>query len=142
MMLPRGILGLKKNTRRRCLCCRQLFRCHPRTRSQQRYCSDPPCRAASKKASQARWLGKPENQGYFSGPQHVSRVQAWREIHPEYGRKLRRKSPALQETINSQPIERSGESVDLALQETMRLQAAAVVDTNRVRNDGALQDVM
>lgn len=128
MMHPRGILGLKKNTRRRCLCCRQLFRCHPRTRTHQRYCSDPTCRAVSKKASQARWLGKPENQGHFSGPQHVSRVQAWREANPGYGGKIRRKAPALQETMISQPIEQSRESLILPLQDAIGLQVIADAD--------------
>lgn len=141
MMCPRGILGLKKNTRRRCLCCRQLFRCHPRTRSQQRYCAQPTCRAASKKASQARWLGKAENQGYFSGPQHVSRVQAWRQSHPEYG-KSRRKRPPLQETMISQPIERSRETSGLALQEPIRLEVPTVAGPNGVLADSALQDLM
>jgi hypothetical protein len=119
-----------------------LFRCHPRTRSQQRYCSAPTCRAASKKASQARWLGKPENQGYFSGPQHVSRVQAWRETHPGYGGKTRRKAPALQETMISQPIERSRESMILPLQDAIGLQVIAAADPTGVRNGSALQDVM
>ena len=141
MMRPRGILGLKKNTRRRCLCCRQLFRCHPRTRSQQRYCTQPTCRAASKKASQARWLGKAENQGYFSGPQHVSRVQEWRQRHPEYG-KLRQRRSLLQETMISQPIERSRETSDLALQEPIRLQVPAVAGPNSMLADSALQDLM
>jgi len=142
MMLPRGILGLKKNTRRRCLSCRQLFRCHPRTRLQQKFCSEPTCRAASKKASQARWLGKVENQGYFSGPQHVSRVQAWRQMNPEYAQKSRRKRPALQETIKTQPLEPSRENSDLPLQDPMRLQVAVTVGPNGLYADGALQDPM
>jgi len=54
--------------RRKCKCCRRLFRPDPRSRRHQRYCSEPPCRAASKAASQARWLAKPENQGYFRDP--------------------------------------------------------------------------
>ena len=142
MMQPRGTLGLKKNTRRRCLCCRQLFRCHPRTRSQQRYCSEVKCRAASKKASQARWLGKPENQGYFSGPQHVSRVRAWRESHPEYGRGLIAKDPALQDSISRQPLERPRKSAVLTLQEPIQRQIPATADPNGVWTVGALQDVM
>jgi hypothetical protein len=32
------------------------------------YCLASTCRAASKAASQARWLAKPENQDYFRGP--------------------------------------------------------------------------
>jgi len=63
--------------RRKCKCCRRLFRPDPRSRRHQRYCSEPPCRAASKAASQARWLAKPENQGYFRDPWHVIWVRAW-----------------------------------------------------------------
>jgi hypothetical protein len=47
----------------------RLYYPHPRTRSLQRYCSEPQCRAASKKASQRRWLQKPENRmGVFGEP--------------------------------------------------------------------------
>jgi hypothetical protein len=42
--------------RRKCKCCLKLFRPDPRNRHHQRYCSVPACRAASKAASQARWL--------------------------------------------------------------------------------------
>ena len=76
--------------RRKCKCCLKLFRPDPRNRHHQRYCSVPACRAASKAASQARWLTKPENQGYFRGPVNVARVQAWRSRHPGYWRKRRR----------------------------------------------------
>ena len=76
--------------RRKCICCRKLFRPDPRNRHHQRYCSAPVCRAASKAASQARWLAKPENQDYFRGPVNVARVQLWRSRHPGYGRGGRR----------------------------------------------------
>ena len=73
--------------RRKCKCCLKLFRPDPRNRHHQRYCSVPACRAASKAASQARWLAVAENQGYFRGPVNVARVQAWRSHHPGYWRK-------------------------------------------------------
>ena len=38
--------------RRKCKCCRTLFRPDPRNRRHQRYCSAASCRAASKAASQ------------------------------------------------------------------------------------------
>ena len=50
-----------RGERRKCKCCRKLFRPDPRNRHHQYYCSAPSCRAASKAASQARWLGQPEN---------------------------------------------------------------------------------
>ena len=64
--MPRG-------RRRKCKCCLKLFLPDPCNRRHQRYCSAPRCRRTSKAASQARWLGKPENQGYFRDPWHVPR---------------------------------------------------------------------
>jgi hypothetical protein len=64
--------------RRKCKCCLRLFRPDPRNRRHQRFCATPSCKAASKADSQARWRAKPENQGDFSGPLSVARVQAWR----------------------------------------------------------------
>ena len=83
--------------RRKCKCCLKLFRPDPRNRRHQRYCSATGCRAASKSASQARWLSTPENQGYFRGAVNVARVQAWRSRHPGYWRKGRRAGIALQD---------------------------------------------
>ena len=111
---------MTKNKRRRCLHCRHLFHRHPRTRTQQRFCSAPACRAASKKASQLRWLRKPENQDYFRGVQHVSRVQAWREKHREYGREEPVTAEPLQEMIMGQPVDGLKKSDGLALQEMMQ----------------------
>lgn len=111
---------MTKNKRRRCLHCRHLFHRHPRTRTQQKFCSAPACRAASKKASQQRWLRKPENQDYFRGVQHVSRVQAWREKQREYGREEPLTAEPLQEMIMGQPVDGIKKSGGLALQEMMR----------------------
>src|SRR5581483_3339247 len=130
MMQPREDSWLKKNKRRRCLCCQQLFHRNPRTRSQQKYCSEPRCRAASKRASQQRWLRKPENQDYFCGPQHVRRVQAWREAHPDYGRESRNRCRPLQDTIKRQSIDRAKEFAGLALQDQIRPQVPDTVDRN------------
>ena len=65
----------------------EVFRPDPRNRRHQRYCAAPRCRRASKAASQARWLGKPANQGYFRDAWHVARVRAWRSRHPGYWRR-------------------------------------------------------
>jgi hypothetical protein len=111
---------VKKNKRRRCLHCRQLFHRHPRTRTQQKYCSAATCRAASKKASQQRWLRKPENQDYFHGAQHVNRVRAWREKSPKYRRESPLSAGLLQEMIIGQSIDGIEESATLALQEMIQ----------------------
>lgn len=134
---------MKKNKRRRCLCCGQLFHCHPRTRSQQKYCAEPACRAASKKASQRRWLQKAENRDYFCGPQHVSRVQRWREAHRQNGQK---KAPPpgqlLQETITGQPVEQMRKSSSLALQDPIRPQGPDTREQIGTWGTSALQDAM
>jgi hypothetical protein len=133
---------VKKNKRRRCLGCQKLYYPHPRTRALQRYCPEPECRAASKKASQRRWLQKPQNRDYFRGPQHVSRVQAWREEHPDYGQKVAVSGQPLQETIMGQPVDHSGESSTLALQEMIPLQPAEAVAETGFWVAEALQDSM
>ncbi len=91
--------------RRKCMCCKKLFRPDPRNRRHQSYCSAPTCKAASKTASQARWLAKPENQDYFRGPVNAARVKAWRSRHPGYWREDRRSGSALQENSMAQPAD-------------------------------------
>ncbi len=77
---------MAKTGQRKCLCCKDLFDPDPRNINRQRYCSNADCRLASKLASQATWLAKPENMDYFRDPLHVVRVQAWRAAHPGYSR--------------------------------------------------------
>jgi hypothetical protein len=43
--------------------------------------------SARRRASQARWLAKPENQGSHRGAEAVARLQAWRAKHPGYSRR-------------------------------------------------------
>lgn len=133
---------MKKNKRRRCLSCQKLYYPHPRARSLQKYCPEPQCRSASKKASQRRWLQKPENRDYFRGPHHVSRVQAWREQHPDYGQKGSISGRSLQETIMGQLVDRSLETSILALQETIPLQPPDAVHPSGIWIAGELQDSM
>ena len=66
---------MARGRRRKCKCCLRLFLPDPCNRRHQRYCSAPRCKRASKAASQARWLRKPENQGYFRDPWHAARVR-------------------------------------------------------------------
>lgn len=84
---------------RKCLCCGLFFDPEPRNRERQRYCSASDCKHASKAASQAVWLARPENAGYFRDPVHVARVQAWRAAHPGYGRGRHRAPRALQDSL-------------------------------------------
>lgn len=97
-------------SQRKCLCCGQFFMPDHRNRTRQRYCSAAPCRRTSHAASQAAWLARAENVGYFCGPEHVARVQAWRAAHPGYSRRRARAAAALQDPLIAQPIELNTES--------------------------------
>ena len=101
---------MAQSGQRKCLCCGLFFDSDHRNRKRQRYCSASACRRASKAASQAVWLSHPDNVGYFHGPVHVARVQAWRAAHPGYGRGRHRAPSALQDRLIVQvpdPIEES-----------------------------------
>jgi hypothetical protein len=69
-----------------CLHCGAAFTPDPRNAGRQKYCPASSCKAASKRASQAKWLAAPENQDYHSGPEAVARVKAWRLAHPGYSK--------------------------------------------------------
>src|ERR1700757_2609480 len=116
--------------RRKCRCCLKLFRPDARNRRHQRYCSALACRAASKAASQARWLSTPENQDYFHGPEHVARVQAWRARHPGYWRRGPGVSPAFQDLSTAQPVDslsKTAVSAAPPLQEVLSTQPAVLI---------------
>jgi len=101
---------MKKNRRRKCRHCRELFRADPRNRHHQRYCEKPACRRASQQSSQHRWLAKASNRDYFHGPAHVERVRAWRAAHPGYWRAGAQRRAALQEDSLAQAYESEGKS--------------------------------
>ena len=116
--------------RRKCKCCLKLFRPDPRNLRHQSYCSAPTCKAASKAASQARWLAKPENQDYFRGPVNTARVKAWRARHPGYWRKRRHTSSALQDVSTVQPTVSSPKLdavADTPLQDVISAQPAVLI---------------
>ncbi len=95
--------------RKKCCNCKDLFIPDPRNAERQKYCHKPQCRKASKAASQRRWLQKPGNQDYFSGPENVKRVQLWRQDNPGYWRSKRKiKKDALQDPLNPQAIGKWG----------------------------------
>ncbi len=72
---------------RTCAHCGENFTPDARNARHQRYCSQAACRAASKRASQAKWLSKEENLHYHCGPAAVARVHAWRHAHPGYSQR-------------------------------------------------------
>ena len=130
---------------RKCCHCKQFFVPDPRQRKRQRYCVAPECRRASKAASQARWLNRPENRDYFRGPENGARVRAWRAAHPGYGRRSRRKQAALQEMMKTQPPpaqEPAMRDDAGALQETWRAQPPLLVGLIAQLTGTALQEDM
>lgn len=83
----------KRRTKSRaCAHCGSKFPINARIGARHRHCSAPECRRASKRESQRRWLGKPENAGYFKGPANALRAKLWRAANPK-------KRPQTQRTI-------------------------------------------
>jgi hypothetical protein len=121
---------MARGIRRKCKHCLKLFRPDPRTQHRQRYCSAPACRAASKAASQARWLAAPESQGYFRDSWHVDRVKAWRSRHPGYWRKRQSGGAALQDVRITQPTGSTSKTAKIVLpplQELITAQPAVLI---------------
>lgn len=134
---------MKKKRRGKCRHCRELFRCDPRSRHHQRYCSKAECQRVSKAASQRHWLDKPANRDYFRGPSHVERVRRWRAAHPGYWRAGSQRRDALQEVILPQPTEQEGKSVSLAetpLQELLSGQPLVLLGLIAHLTGAALQE--
>jgi hypothetical protein len=125
----------------KCLCCGDIFTVDVRNRGRQKYCPNPPCRAAGKTARQRRWLGKPENRDYFRGPEHVERVRVWRAQHPGYWRSHRRgRRVALQDALASQVIESPEDLTRRALQDALRSQGPVLIGLIAHLSDSALQE--
>jgi hypothetical protein len=121
---------MARGRRRKCKCCRKLFRPDLRNLRHERYCSEPSCRAARKAASQARWLAQPENQDYFRGPVHLARGRTWRARHPGYWRKSRRPRSAPKDVSTTQPIGSIGKTgifVRSPLQDLLTAQPAVLI---------------
>ena len=135
-------MGLLK--RKKCRHCKSLFIPDARNAKRQEYCEKPPCRKASKAASQQRWLQKPENRDYFRAPVHVKRVQQWRKTHPGYWRrKPTTKSNALQDPLNSQVSVNKADSTQIvndALQDLLIAQPFVLIGLIANITGFALQD--
>lgn len=92
--------------RRTCASCGKSFVPDPRNARHQHYCAQPVCQAASKRASQAKWLAKPENRNYHRGAAAIARVRAWRQAHPGYSRRkagVPTAASVRQDTCNAPP---------------------------------------
>ena len=125
----------------KCLGCGDIFTLDVRNRGRQKYCRKRACRAAGKAARQRRWLGKPENRDYFSGPEHVERVRSWRAAHPGYWRSHRRgREVALQDVLTPQAVETPEDLSSRALQDALRSQGPVLIGLIAHLSDSTLQD--
>jgi hypothetical protein len=126
--------------REKCRHCKRIFEADPRNRGRQKYCYRAECRKASKRSSQRRWVKKPENKEYFSGPTNVERVREWRRKHPGYWRK--RKS-ALQDVLaiqDAEKINNNSKKHTNALQDSLNIQSAVFIGLISNITGSALQD--
>jgi hypothetical protein len=117
--------------KRTCTHCKAFFAPDRRNVGRQQYCAQPPCRQASKAARQRRWLQKPANRDYCSGPTQVERVRQWRQDHPGYWRRTASQArEALQEAFTRQELEKhqvEESAGQPALQDSFFMQPAVLV---------------
>jgi len=131
---------------RKCLHCHTFFKPSPRSKGRQQFCSDSECRKASKKASQKKWLQKPKNQYYFSGPENVLRVQLWRKKNPGYSTRsppIPGISPPLQDSLFTQDTEKKEQTDVLkedALQDLLMAQPSVLIGLIAHLTGSTLQD--
>jgi hypothetical protein len=134
---------VRRIRKHKCLNCRDFFHPDHRNAKRQKFCSRPECRKASKAASQQRWLKKPENSNYFSGPDNVRRVQEWRKSHPGYWRKRADRKSALQDTLSPNNKEKQMVTKQLtinALQDILTTQRAVLTGLIAQLTGCVLQD--
>ena len=132
--------GMKRCRKRKCRHCGELYKPDPRSHQRQYTCSKPACQQARHRANHRRWAARPENAGYFRGPENVKRVQAWRKAHPGYWRKSRK---PLQDDSDAQPVGNEEDKVNLtadALQDEILTQPALLVGLISTLTGHALQD--
>ena len=141
----------KKTRRRRCKSCHDLFMPDPRHLKRQKFCTKPECKTDSKMHSQQNWLKKEKNRDYFSGSEHVIRVQQWRKENPGYWKRGKsKKTPALfghalQDTLLANTSDGKGFQLNLmqdALQDMLSGKTIVVIGFNPHLNKNALQDII
>jgi len=143
---------MRKRTRqRRCKNCRELYKPDPRHLKRQKFCTKPECKTASKMHSQQKWLKKEMNLDYFSGSEHVIRVQQWRQENPGYWKREKsKKTPtlfdhALQDTLLAKTADGKGFQLNLiqdALQDMLSAKTLVIIGINPHLNKTALQEII
>lgn len=139
---------MRRKRTRACCHCREEFVPDRRNRDRQRYCGRKECRAASKAASQRRWLNKPENRNYFRGEHHTERVRKWRQKHPGYWKSSRKKSTSAPkeesstQDVDNQQFKSSRDLVteDQPLQDLSGAQLVVLVGLISMITGSTLQD--
>ena len=82
-------MAKRRYRKRKCKCCRHWYMPQPHNAYQQRYCIQRICRLASRRDSQRRYnRAHPDR---YKGRADVLRVRNWREEHPYYWRRMRRR---------------------------------------------------
>lgn len=113
---------------------------------EQKYCCKPECCAASKKASQRKWLMSEKGAEYRDPEENMRRVREWRKEHPFYWRHTAKKPGiALQDTTKLQHPDNERVTASLnrcALQDMNFLQPALVVGLMAQLTGSALQDTI
>jgi hypothetical protein len=131
---------------RKCLNCGDFFTPDPRSKGRQAFCAQVACRKASKRVSQQKWLGKPDNHDYFRGPENVQRVRDWRASHPGYARRslvCTETAPELQEILTAQAIEINEENGQVeisALQDLIASQPVVLIGLIAFLSGSSLQE--
>jgi hypothetical protein len=97
---------MKRVNSRKCLYCKHPFEADSRNAFHQKYCPEPACQKASKKASQSKWLARPENVDYHKGPFAAARVAKWKKENPELVAGQRaRMAAVVQDICNAQVVD-------------------------------------
>lgn len=120
---------MRQIRQRKCLACGTLFQPDYRVGQKHRYCSSPPCRQASHRASQARWFQKPENRKYFRGSLHVDRVRKWQKAHPDWRRRRQKRPSGLHDMrlLQRIPVQDDTRDEGVGLHDLMLSQPPVVV---------------
>ena len=135
---------------KKCLCCQHFFKPTAQSKGRQNYCSHPQCKKASKKASQEKWLAKPENRDYFKSTTHVQQVQQCQKDSPDYSKGYTRSDPkptqhnqtSLQDSLMAQLTDKKEKNNDLTqdtLQETLISQVLVLMEVMTHLDTNALQ---
>ena len=141
----------KKIRRRRCKNCLDLYKPDFRHLKQQKFCEKIDCKVASKKYSQEKWLEKAKNRDYFSGSEHVIRVQQWRQENAGYWKRKKIKDPhslfehALQDVIIAESHDGKCFQAYLsqdALQDMLLSKTLVIIGLASHLNKNALQEII